>query len=127
MNAVSSGCNQVPRDDGRILVGATVVEVGVDSGPTASGLGGLFTAAGRVLPTLLSQPVAETWAGFRPGTPDERPILGSDPDASGLFYATGHFRNGILFAPVTARSIADAITGHAVPALVEFSVARFRP
>ncbi|HEY8380425.1 MAG TPA: FAD-dependent oxidoreductase, partial [Nannocystis sp.] len=52
-----------------------------------------------------------TWAGLRPGTPDGRPILGPDPEVDGLFYATGHFRNGILLAPITARLVADVVAG----------------
>lgn len=64
-----------------------------------------------MVPALASAAEVGRWSGFRPGTPDGLPILGLDPELEGLAYATGHFRNGILLAPVTARLVADAITG----------------
>ena len=75
---------------------------------------GAQTVVGRcALPGLEDAPVVETWAGLRPGTPDERPILGPDPEVSGLFYATGHYRNGILLTPITAELVAAAVLGAA--------------
>ncbi len=116
---VTAGCYLVPRQDGRLLVGATVEDVGFAPGPTPAGIAGLIAAAGAVLPAFRELPLVETWAGFRPGTPDDRPILGVDPDVPGLFHATGHYRNGILLAPITAAVIADLV-------MDAFSVARFR-
>lgn len=102
-------CYIIPREDGRLLVGATVEDVGFDTGPTPRGIAGLMTAATDVIPRIADMPLVETWAGFRPATPDRLPVLGPDPDLSGLFYATGHFRNGILLSPVTAAYIAELI------------------
>lgn len=119
-------CYIIPRDDGRLLVGATQEEVGFRKGPTPRGIGALMAAASRLLPAIADLPLVETWAGFRPATPDGLPILGPDPATTGLIYATGHFRNGILLAPVTALAIADIATGEASPvALDAFSVTRF--
>lgn len=120
-------CYIIPRDDGRLLIGATQEEVGFRKGPTPRGIGALMAAAVRVVPMIADMPLVETWAGFRPATPDGLPILGADPDIAGLIYATGHFRNGILLAPVTALSIAAIATGAAPPVPLDpFSVTRFR-
>jgi glycine oxidase len=95
----ASGCYIIPREDGRLLVGATVEDVGFVKGPTPRGIAGLMHAAIDVVPVIADLPLVETWAGFRPGTPDHLPILGTDPDMRGLIHATGHYRNGILLAP----------------------------
>ncbi|MDQ2679637.1 MAG: glycine oxidase ThiO [Candidatus Eremiobacteraeota bacterium] len=100
----------VPRDDGRLLIGATVEDVGFDTRVTSDGLRSLLNAALDAMPALGSFSVSETWAGVRPGTPDGRPFLGATP-LVGYFLATGHYRNGILLAPITARYLADAIEG----------------
>jgi glycine oxidase len=115
----------VPRSTGKILVGATVEDVGFDKTVTPSTIHGLLTAAARYLPELASAPVTESWAGLRPGTPDDLPILGLT-DTPGVFIASGHFRNGILLAPVTARTMADVVAGK-TPAfdLSAFTGARF--
>lgn len=112
----ATGCYLVPRSDGRVLVGATMERRGFAARPTAGGVHALLGAALRAIPRLASAPVVEQWAGLRPGTPDGLPILGPDPDVAGLIHATGHFRNGILLAPITAELIADVVTG-AAPAL----------
>jgi glycine oxidase len=123
----SPGCYLVPRKDGRILVGATVEEAGFDPGPTLAGVAALAEAAVDAVPALADRPLLETWAGYRPGTPDALPILGEDPDLPGLVHATGHFRNGILLAPITADVIADVLTGVAPAADIRaFGVGRFR-
>lgn len=116
----------VPRDDGRLLVGATVEEAGFERGVTAGGVRSLLDAALRLVPGLASAPVSESWAGFRPGTPDGLPILGEHPEVEGLFVATGHFRNGILLAPATARTMGALVAGDpdASPPS-EFGVHRF--
>jgi glycine oxidase len=119
-------CYIIPREDGRLLVGATVEDVGFRKGATPRGLGMLIAAATAILPMIADLPLVETWAGFRPGTPDGLPILGPDASLEGLLYATGHFRNGILLAPVTAAIIADLVLGQAPPVpLAPFSVDRF--
>jgi glycine oxidase len=118
------GAYLVPRDDGRLLVGATVERVGFDERVTAGGLRLLLDAALDAAPSLGAFAVTETWAGLRPATPDERPILG--PTAvDGLILATGHYRNGILLTPATAQSIADfAESGDRTP-LEPWLLARF--
>jgi len=96
----------VPRQDGRIIIGATVESVGFTPENTLAGIRTLIERAVRLYPLLDDLPVEETWWGFRPTTPDEWPILGESHCAN-LTLATGHHRNGILLAPVTARLIAD--------------------
>ena len=105
------GCYVVPRTDGRVLVGATVDDVGFSPGPTPAGLAALSHAAERLCPRLSTQAILEAWAGYRPGTPDGLPILGADPRMPGLFHASGLYRNGILLAPVIADEIARAVAG----------------
>lgn len=99
----------VPRNDGRILAGATVEYVGFDKHVTASGLQQLLSGALELAPGLASARVEETWAGLRPASPDHLPILGP-ADLEGLLIATGHFRSGIMLAPVTARLIREWVT-----------------
>jgi glycine oxidase len=100
----------VPRSSGRILIGATVEDVGFDKSVDSSAIHQLFNAARKYLPELASAPITQSWAGLRPGTPDDLPILGPT-DTAGVFVATGHFRNGILLAPVTAQIMADLAGG----------------
>ncbi|MDI9350359.1 MAG: glycine oxidase ThiO [Candidatus Symbiobacter sp.] len=102
----------VPRDDGRLLIGATIEEKGFDPHVTAGGLFGLLEAAWRALPAIEDLPVVESWVGHRPGSPDDAPILGeiqAGLGADGLILATGHHRNGILLTPITAQLIADFV------------------
>jgi glycine oxidase len=104
----------VPRTDGRLLVGATAKDAGFDTRVTAGGIAHLLHAAVTAMPALRDFSVSETWAGLRPATPDERPFLGKTP-LHGYFLACGHYRNGILLAPITARLLADEVEGvHAV-------------
>ena len=98
----------VPRRDGRIVIGATSEEVGFTPHNTPVGIQALLERAIRLYPQLQHYPIQEFWWGFRPATPDELPILGSSP-CKNLTLATGHYRNGILLAPVTATLIADLI------------------
>jgi glycine oxidase len=100
----------VPRSDGRLLVGATSKDTGFDARVTAGGIETLLHAAVTAVPALRDFTVSETWAGLRPATPDERPFLGGTA-VQGYFVACGHYRNGILLAPVTARLLADAVEG----------------
>jgi glycine oxidase len=119
-------CYIIPRSDGRVLVGSTVERVGFDLRTTASGIAHLLRVAIRLVPMLANAPVIETWAGLRPGTADDLPILGEDPHAPGVYYATGHYRNGILLAPITADVIAAAVSGERAEInLQPFSAGRF--
>ncbi|HEX2128555.1 MAG TPA: glycine oxidase ThiO [Solirubrobacterales bacterium] len=99
----------VPRGDGRVVIGATVEELGFDLRVTAGGVHELLREAYRALPDVGELELVETIAGLRPGTPDNAPLIGRS-GVDGLLLATGHFRNGILLAPVTAASIADLLT-----------------
>jgi glycine oxidase len=115
----------VPRGTGKILVGATVEDVGYDKSVNPSAIQTLLNAAARYLPELASAPITQSWAGLRPGTPDDLPILGPT-ETPGMFIASGHFRNGILLAPVTAQIMADLIQGRPAPLSISaFSPARF--
>ena len=121
------GVYLVPRRDGRLIVGATVEEKGFDDTITAGGLLTLLEAAWRAIPAVEELPVDEIWVGHRPGSRDDAPILGPGPLA-GLFYATGHHRNGILLAPVTADAMARLILDDVVePAIKPFGLERFQP
>ena len=121
------GVYLVPRRDGRLIVGATVEEKGFDDTITAGGLLTLLEAAWRAIPAVEELPVDDIWVGHRPGSRDDAPILGPGPLA-GLFYATGHHRNGILLAPVTADAMARLILDDVVePAIKPFGLERFQP
>ena len=98
----------VPRSDGVVLVGSTMEMVGFDKNVTAEGLSKLLTAAQQLVPALSQASVTSTWAGLRPWTDDQLPFLGEGPKP-GLLLATGHFRNGILLAPITARLIGQLV------------------
>jgi glycine oxidase len=115
----------VPRRDGRLLVGATVEEKGYDAALTAGGVLTLLEAAWRAVPAIAELPIDEMWVGHRPGSRDDAPILGAGP-LDGLIYATGHHRNGILLAPITADTIARlALDGVADAAIRPFGIERF--
>jgi thiazole synthase len=115
----------VPRQDGRILLGATVEKVGFTPYNTPAGIQQLLNAAIRLYPVLQDFPFQECWWGFRPATLDELPILGPSHCVN-LTLATGHYRNGILLAPVTARLIADLVWQQQFhPLLPAFSWERF--
>jgi glycine/D-amino acid oxidase-like deaminating enzyme len=107
--AVHGPAYLVPRADGRLLVGATVEHVGFMKAVTPEGITRLLGDAVRMFPALSAAPIVETWCGLRPDTPDHLPILGPT-DVEGLWFATGHYRNGILLAPATAQALADWIT-----------------
>ncbi|GAC1414153.1 MAG: glycine oxidase ThiO [Candidatus Velthaea sp.] len=117
----------VPREDGRLLVGATVHERGFDVTVSAAGMRDLLSEALRAAPVLGNFAVVETWAGLRPGTPDGRPYLGATA-VEGYFVAAGHARNGILLAPVTARALAGCIIeGRTDVPLHAFRIGRATP
>lgn len=113
----------VPRDDGRLLIGATVERAQSDTRVTSEGLHRLLHAALEAAPALAGFAVTETWAGVRPGSVDGLPFIGPTP-LDGLYVATGHFKNGILLSAVTARLVADAIAGDVHPQLAAFSLHR---
>ncbi len=115
----------VPRPDGRLVVGATVEEVGFDTTVTAGGVAELLVRAEELLPDVAELELVETVAGLRPGSPDNAPLIG--PGAlDGLIVATGHFRHGVLLAPVTADAVVGLLTGGQVPPLVApFDPGRF--
>ncbi|MBW4419135.1 MAG: glycine oxidase ThiO [Myxacorys californica WJT36-NPBG1] len=117
----------VPRRDRRIVIGATSESVGFTAGNTPPGIEHLQSAATRLYPELKRFPVQETWWGFRPATPDESPILGESPYRN-LTLAVGHYRNGILLAPVTGCAIAQWVLNRtAIVPLDAFHWSRFRP
>jgi glycine oxidase len=101
----------VPRGDGRYVLGATVEERGFDTAMTALGVHELLRDAAELVPGVLELEIEELIAGLRPGTPDNAPVLGPAPAADGLVWATGHFRGGVLLAPVTAELVAAMLAG----------------
>jgi len=121
------GAYMVPRRDGRLIVGATVEEKGFVETVTAGGVLTLLEAAWRAVPAVEELPIEEMCVGHRPGSRDDAPILGRGP-LEGLFYATGHHRNGILLAPVTADAMARLILDDVVePEIKPFGLERFLP
>jgi glycine oxidase len=119
------GIYMVPRNDGRLIIGATVEEKGYDDRMTAGGVFSLLEAAWRAVPAIEELPIQEMAAGFRPTSRDDAPILGPTP-LTGLYLATGHHRNGILLAPATADLLSRAILTGELPApLRPFTLDRF--
>jgi glycine oxidase len=115
----------IPRSDGRLVIGATTEEAGFDKQVVPQTIEKQRQAAIALMPALADAPVLETWAGLRPGTPDRLPILGLT-STPGYFVATGHYRDGILLAPVTARVMGQVIAGKMPEIdLSRFSAGRF--
>jgi len=115
----------IPRSDGRLLVGATVEEAGFDKRTDPATIQRLHRAALKLVPKLADAKILADWAGLRPGSPDALPILGA-ASIPGYFVATGHFRDGILLAPITAQIMTDIIEGRDPGYdLKPFSPARF--
>ena len=110
-------CYVVPRPSGEIVIGATVEERGFDPAVTAGGVHRLLEAAWEALPDVEERELVETAASFRPGTPDNAPVIGASSPGRPL-WATGHHRNGILLAPITATAIAAQLAGEESPAAV---------
>ncbi len=116
----------VPRRDGRLLAGSTTEQVGFDKRVTDDGVSAIRSMAIEIAPALAGLAPIDSWAGFRPRAADDFPVLGPDEEIDGLFYATGHYRNGILLAPITGELIAAAIVdGATPPMLTAFSPDRF--
>jgi glycine oxidase len=109
----ANACYLVPWEDGSVLVGATVEDVGFDERATVSGVARLLDGAASVLPRLANATFHDVRVGLRPMTPDELPIIGRSSSMRGVFYATGHYRNGVLLTPITAAMIADLVMGGA--------------
>ena len=103
----------VPKDDAQTMLGATVEDVGFDASNTPDGLGSISTRAFEISPILETSTFVGAWAGLRPGTPDDLPIIGPAADFPNLIIATGHFRNGILLAPITADLVRQIVVGDA--------------
>ena len=102
----------VPRVDGRLLAGSTSERAGFEKCVTEKGLHSILSHALEIAPAISRLPVTSTWAGLRPRAEDDLPVLGPCAEIEGLFYATGHYRNGILLAPLTGELIAKAIAGN---------------
>ena len=115
----------VPKIDGRLVVGATCEEMGFDTRLTAGGLFELLRGAWEAVPGVYDLPIIETWTGLRPGSRDNAPILG-ETAVENLVMATGHYRNGILLAPVTSREITSLVlTGQTSEVIAPFQLSRF--
>ena len=116
----------VPRRDGRLLAGSTTEHVGFDKSITDDGMRTIHAAAVEISPRISSAPRREAWAGLRPRAADGLPVLGAYAEIAGLFYATGHYRNGILLAPITGELIAEVVTNGTTTSLMNnFSPDRF--
>jgi glycine/D-amino acid oxidase-like deaminating enzyme len=112
--------------DGSIWVGGTVEEAGFDRRITAAGVGQMLQSAAELVPALADATFLRAWAGLRPGSPDGMPILGPAPGVHGLTLATGHFRNGILLAPITGHLITEWVLHQRIdPLMAPFNIARF--
>jgi glycine oxidase len=116
----------VPREDGTVVVGATVEEQGFDTTVTAGAVYELLRDAHRAVPALTEMTLDEAVAGLRPGSPDNGPVVGASPSVDGLVLATGHFRNGILLAPITADAVVSVLRdAEPPPELAPFGPSRF--
>lgn len=122
----SRRCYIVPWDDATVLVGATVEEAGFDERATVAGVRDLLDAACEIVPHAWSCGFRGVRVGLRPATPDELPVIGASSHLPNLMYATGHYRNGVLLAPLTAQLVADAMLDNRVdPILEAMSPSRF--
>ena len=118
----------VPWLNGRVLVGATVEDAGYDERATAAGVSGLLGAGCELVPQLWQASFTEVRVGLRPASPDGLPVVGASAAVPGLFYAAGHYRNGVLLAPLTAAIVKDLVLGRSDdPALPVLSPQRFGP
>jgi glycine oxidase len=117
----------VPRRDGRLIAGSTSENAGFTKQVTAGGISSILAHAREISPRIENLPIVDTWAGLRPRAADGLPVLGPCDEIDGLVYATGHYRNGILLAPVTGELITEAVVkGHVSPLLAAFSPNRFK-
>jgi glycine oxidase len=111
-----------------VILGSTMEYAGFNPEVTPTGLAHIFSSTMALCPSLVGAKVRRSWAGLRPVTPDGLPIIGEEPEVSGLWYATGHGRNGILLAGITGRIIAQLLSGE-LPEhdMTPFAPERFRP
>jgi glycine oxidase len=117
----------VPRRDGRLLAGTTTERAGFDKSVTEEGRRAIRLCAEQIAPGVADLKITDEWAGLRPRADDDLPVLGASHQIENLFYATGHYRNGILLAPLTGALVAEMIMSGTTPApLAPFSPARFR-
>ncbi len=115
----------IPRQDGRLIAGSTSEHVGFDKQVTQPGIETIKAMAVEISPVLAALPLVDGWAGFRPRAHDCLPVLGESPQIQRLFYATGHYRNGILLAPITGDLMAETIlTGKVSPLLASCAPGR---
>jgi glycine oxidase len=109
----------VPWTDGSVLIGATVEDVGFDERATVAGVQQLIEMTCKLIPNARKALFQGVRVGLRPGTPDDVPVIGPSAKLPGLFYATGHFRNGVLLAPLTAELVADYVLERRCDAALE--------
>jgi glycine oxidase len=116
----------VPREDGQTFVGATVEDVGFRNRTTVPAQRRLRLGASALVPGLVAAPVRRAWSGLRPASPDALPIMGPLPGWSNVWVSTGHFRNGILLAPISGQLVAKGVLeSRADATLTPFSPKRF--
>lgn len=101
----------IPRRDGHVLIGSTLEQVGFDKSTTASAKQALWNSATEMVPALADFPIERHWSGLRPGSPSGIPYIGKVPEISNLYLNTGHFRNGVVLGPASARLLADIVAG----------------
>jgi glycine/D-amino acid oxidase-like deaminating enzyme len=120
-----NGVYLIPRSDGRMVIGATVEDAGFDKRTDPETIHRLYRDAAALVPKIEQTKILEDWAGLRPATPDGLPIMGATPIAN-YFVATGHYRDGILLAPITAKLMAQVSRGE-TPGfdLTSFQLRRF--
>jgi glycine oxidase len=118
-----SAAYAIPRPSGEHIIGSTVEFVGFDRQVTVEGMTGILQAITRLVPAIHEAAMVASWACLRPAAPDGLPLLGRVPGRPGLVIATGHFRNGILLAPITGKMIAELI----VDGEPSISLEPFRP
>ena len=117
----------VPRRDGRLIAGSTTEHVGFLKSVTAGGVKSILVNAAEISPAVEKLPILSSWAGLRPRAPDGLPLLGPCDEIEGLIYATGHYRNGILLAPLTGELMAETVVNGRIPSeLAAFSPNRFK-
>jgi glycine oxidase len=117
----------VPRLDGRLLAGSTTEHAGFEKRVTGAGVDAITSHAVEIAPGIGNLPLVDSWAGLRPRAEDEWPVIGASAEVRGLFYATGHYRNGILLAPLTGALMAEQVTtGHTSSLISAFSPERFQ-
>jgi glycine oxidase len=116
----------VPRRDGRLLAGSTTEHAGFEKQVTAAGVQSILTAALEISSQIATLPLTDSWSGLRPRAADTLPVLGPCAEIAGVHYATGHYRNGILLAPITGELLAGSIVDHVFPESLQiFSPDRF--